>query len=729
MKRILSLAICIAMLLTMAGTVALAETATGTGTSKGFGGDITVVVTLDGDVITDLEITAPDETPTVGGAAIEPLKEAILVANGPDIDGISGASMTSSGVKLATELAIADAKGETAEAALTDGTYTGSAWGFGLTAKLPVTVVIVDGKIASIEVGEENSETASVLQSAIDLLIPRIIEYQSVGVDSITGATGSSAGIKAAVLDAIVQAGGSEAAYSSAITYEPGDDEEYSADIVVVGFGGAGATAAMAAAEAGASVIVLEKAGKIGGTSAVTGGPMSVNEDADVEANGGEPLADEAEFLADWLEYTTVDGHQDAKPEVIEEAIDLSGDTNTWLKTHGFSFTPAVNFLGGKYTIYTPWEGNKALTQGMFEQLADDFEALGGKYMLETEVVDLLYDDDGKIAGVKAVKYDGTQVVVKAQKVILATGGFGGSYDLMNEYLGEDWKLYGMAQNEGTGVALAVAAGAATYNIDMPPMSHFAAPEIITNSFDDAFDNDIPYALASTSEILTVNKSGERFLNEEQIQYSAYVGGSRFYTIYSSDQIDILREKGFAKDASGRYLNHFGVGGVPTADVPMANIDAALESGIQAGFIFKAGSLEDLAAQIGAKNGKMTYETMIATIRAYNEGVENKADALGKSEESYARLGAIREDADYYIAVTGAPYIYSTCGGVDVDANMHVLDTEGNIIENLYAVGTDSMGVLFTNKKGYANYGGVAQSFCLVSGKIAGEDAAASLSK
>ena len=123
----------------------------------------------------------------------------------------------------------------------------------------------------------------------------------------------------------------------------------------------------------------------------------------------------------------------------------------------------------------------------------------------------------------------------------------------------------------------------------------------------------------------------------------------------------------------------------------------------------------------------MTYDAMIETIRAYNEGVENKNDALGKSEESYARLGAIREDAEYYIAVTGAPYIYSTCGGVDVDENMRVLDTEGNVIDNLYATGTDSMGVLFTNKKGYANYGGVAQSFCLVSGRIAGQDAAASI--
>jgi hypothetical protein len=238
--------------------------------------------------------------------------------------------------------------------------------------------------------------------------------------------------------------------------------------------------------------------------------------------------------------------------------------------------------LGGKYQIYTPWEGNKSLTQGMFQQLADDFEALGGRYMLETEVTDLIYED-GNVAGVKAVKYDGTNVTVKARKVILATGGFGGSYDLMNQYLGEDWRLYGMAQNEGTGIALAVDAGAATYNIDMPPMSHFAAPEVITNCFEDAFDNDIPYALVSTSETLAVNKSGERFLNEEMMQYSAYIGGSRFYTIYSSDQIDILREQGFAKDASGRYLNHFGVGGVPTADVPMSNIDAALNAAYSGG--------------------------------------------------------------------------------------------------------------------------------------------------
>lgn len=720
MKKVLGLMLVFCLCV---GCFAASVAETVTGTAKGYGGDITVTLTVDEGKITGIEVNAPDETPAIGGAAVETLSAAILAAGNCEIDGVSGATFTSNGVKLACEMALAELNGEADAAALKDGVYTASAWGFGLTKKLPVTVTVEGGKMTAIEVDPDNSETASILQSAIDLLIPRILEAQSVGVDAICGATGSSNGLKSAVLDCILQAGGTETAYSKVVKPEAGADEEYTADIVVVGFGGAGATAAMSAVEGGASVIVLEKAGKIGGTSAVTGGPMSVNEEADVAANDGQPLADEAEFLADWLAYTTVDGVQYARPEIIAETIDQSGDTNTWLKTHGFSFTPAVNFLGGKYQIYTPWEGNKALTQGMFEQLADDFEALGGKYMLETNVTDLVYAD-GKVAGVKAVKADGTNVTVHAKKVILATGGFAGSYDMMNEYLGEDWKLYGMAQNDGAGVRLAIEAGAATRNIDMPPMSHFAAPEVITNCFEDAFDNDIPYALVSTSETLTVNKSGVRFLNEEKIQYTAYIGGSRFYTIYSSDQIDTLREKGLAKDASGRYLNHFGVGGVPTADVPMTHIDDAIEQGIEAGFIFKASTLAELGDMIGAKNGKMDTETFLNTVAAYNEGVENKNDALGKAEESYERLGAIKDGAAYYIAVTGAPYIYSTCGGVDVDEKMRVLDSKGNIIENLYATGTDSMGVLFTNQKGYANYGGVAQAYSLVSGRIAGMDAA-----
>ncbi len=749
-KKAISVTAGLAMLLcgcSGSGTAASSSSEVLTGTGKGNGGDITVTLTRENGKITKAEIKGDDETPDIGQKAFSTLSDEIVSANACDVDAVSGATRTSDGVISACNAALNGGSSAAASTAseekgtLTDGEYTASAWGFGLTAPLPVTVRVKNGRIADITTGDNNSETASILKNAKDLLIPRIIEAQSVGVDSITGATETSGAIKAAVLDAVEQAGGDRTVYSAVVADTPGEDRTYDADVVVVGFGGSGATAALAAQQAGANVIALEKAGKTGGTSAVTGGPMSINEPSQVakeikdwtnpatgeveDKPAGQELVDADELYQDWVDYTTVDGEVGSKPEIIKELLDNSGQTSAWMIDNGFAFTDAIGFLGNKYAIYTPYVGNKAQTEAMWNTFEGNFEKLGGKVLHETTVESINTDSDGKITGVSAVMDDGTKVTVNAGQVILATGGFGGSADMMNEYLGEDWKLYGMAQNTGDGIRMATELGAATYNIDMPPMSHFSAPTVITNDYDSPFDNDIPYAMVSTSETLALNKKGERFLNEERIQYTAYVGGSRYFSIYSSDMIDMLREKGFAKDASGRYLNHFGVGGVPTKDVPMTDIDTVLNDAIAKGFVYKADSLQALGEAIKADYPEMDVDTFLASIKTYNEGVANKDDALGKSEESYERLGQIEDGNDYYIAVTGAPYIYSTCGGLDVDEEFHVLNTDGDPIEGLYAVGTDSMGVLFTNKKGYANYGGVAQGYCFTSGRLAGENAAA----
>jgi fumarate reductase flavoprotein subunit len=488
--------------------------------------------------------------------------------------------------------------------------------------------------------------------------------------------------------------------------------------------------------------LVLEKAGKIGGTSAVTGGMMSVNPPSQVNSEltnwtdastgeiydkpAGQLLTDADALYNTWLEYTTVNGTQDAKEDLVRLTIDDSGETMDWLENNGFEFNDAVGFLGGKWSIYTTYTGDKALTQGFFDQLLENYTNLGGQYLLETTGSELIFTD-GKVSGVNAVKKDGTKVIVNAKKVILACGGFAGSNELMDEYLGESWKVYGMMQNDGAGIRMALSAGAATYNIDMPPMSHFSAPQSIINQFDTAFDNDILYGMVNSSETLAVNKEGNRFVNEQNIGYGAYVGGARFYSIYSSDMIDIMRKQGFGKNATGRYMNHTGVGGGITADTPMTNIDAVLEAGISAGTVYKADTLEKLAQTIAQDNTLMNAETFLSSISDYNIGITSGEDAFGKSADCFDRLGSIGDGCDYYIAVIGAPYIYSTCGGIDVDASMHVLDANGVPIENLYSVGTDSMGVLFSNKKGYANYGGVAQGWCYVSGKIAGKDAAVSL--
>ena len=111
------------------------------------------------------------------------------------------------------------------------------------------------------------------------------------------------------------------------------------------------------------------------------------------------------------------------------------------------------------------------------------------------------------------------------------------------------------------------------------------------------------------------------------------------------------------------------------------------------------------------------------------EKISVNVETLQLWSERMLASGAIDEDAEYYIAVTGAPYIYSTCGGVEVDDDMHVVKEDGTSIQNLYSVGTDSMGVLFTNKKGYANFGGVAQGYVFTSGRIAGTNAAKAVSE
>ena len=272
-----------------------------------------------------------------------------------------------------------------------------------------------------------------------------------------------------------------------------------------------------------------------------------------------------------------------------------------------------------------------------------------------------------------------------------------------------------MHTNDGKMIASAIANGAATYSIGIYPMSHFVAPSVITTAFD-AADNDIPYGLVCTSEGMAVNARGERFINETAIAMNAFYQGNTFYYVYSQDQIDTLRTTGLSANASGRYLSQGGI----KADVPLTNIDAVIEHGINAGFIYKAASLDELAAAIG---GDMSAEALKASVAGYKP--EN--DAFGKPAEKFARLGTVAPDAEYYVAFTGAPYIYSTCGGLDVNESFQVLDVNGQVMPGLYACGTDSMGVLFNEAKAYTNYGGCAQAYCFVSGRDAGYAAAAAI--
>ncbi len=288
---------------------------------------------------------------------------------------------------------------------------------------------------------------------------------------------------------------------------------------------------------------------------------------------------------------------------------------------------------------------------------------MGGEYLLETEATELLFED-GSCVGAKAVKADGTDVTIHAKAVLCCSGGYAGSEDLQRAFQGDAYKLYGMYTNNGRMIASAIENGAGTYSIGIYPMSHFVAPSQITTCFSFE-DNDIPYGLVCTAEGMAVNRNGDRFIDESAIAMQAFYQGSEYFTVYSSDQIDILREKGLSANASGRYLSQGGI----TADTPLKNIDAVIDYGVENGFIYKAATLDELAEQIG-----VPAENLKASVAGY----QPDDDAFGKDPSKFERLGTIAEDAEYYVAFTGCPYIYSTCGGLDVNENFQVLDTEGN---------------------------------------------------
>ncbi|MBR1893386.1 MAG: FAD-dependent oxidoreductase [Lachnospiraceae bacterium] len=252
-----------------------------TASEQGFAGEVSATITVAGGKITDVKIEGKDETPDKGGAAIEELQPKILEAQSAEVDAVTGATITSDAVKKAVSAALEQAKsGEAADSTAsagpaavtyTAGTYTGT--GDGYNGPVEVSVTFGDDKIENIEVTSSH-ETEHVGSPVFDIMIPQMIEANGTGVDAISGATFSSRALKTAVNAAAEEAKVSDAsAFQKAnVEAKAEDNVEDTWDVVVVGAGGAGISAAAQAAQDGNTVLVIEKNVEIGGNTLVSGG-------------------------------------------------------------------------------------------------------------------------------------------------------------------------------------------------------------------------------------------------------------------------------------------------------------------------------------------------------------------------------------------------------------------------------------------------------------------------
>ena len=208
MKKVISMLVALSMLLCMSAA-ATAEAAytpgTYTATAAGFGGDVTVTVTVDESAITDVKVEGEDETPAIGGVAVANMPAAILAAGGSDVDATTGATVTSTAILTALDAALAQASGTDLAAKMAPGTYTAQAYGFQQISPITVTVTVDETSIQDIEF-DGNLDSVAMIRAVNTYLLPRIVENQSVGVDAITGATATSNAVLTAARDCLEQA-------------------------------------------------------------------------------------------------------------------------------------------------------------------------------------------------------------------------------------------------------------------------------------------------------------------------------------------------------------------------------------------------------------------------------------------------------------------------------------------------------------------------------------------
>jgi len=644
------------------------------------------------------------------------------------------------------------------------GTYNAEAYGFNLGWTNKVTVEVSSDRILSIAFGDDCGDTPPMLDTVGKTMFPRIIEAQSIAVDTVSGATATSASARLAVQDCLEQAltaGGSNSRtalrHFQQSIQKPGGQETIGTEVLIIGMGGAGTYAGLRAAEMGAQVLIIEKQARYGGTTALTSEIGVINPPRiQQQHNGGQNYTDSNAMYNAWTTY--VEG--DAKQEMIDLYFAESGKSLDWLAIdHGilFDFNAKVGFTPADvYRIKFQWYpntnplipggmfgANKSEIAANFDKLVGEFEKLGGKYMLETEGYSLIRDASGAITGAKARNLvTGKEYTINAKAVVLATGGFLGSGEMTTQYLSNQyyplkgrWNIYGTTGNDGKMLQAAIDNGAATYNIGMPPEVHMSGSAMMIPS-NAGFVNheipgeigafsgvqrvwsvaDIPMFLGISPNSLAVGGDGRRFTAETGVaMLDPWIADPTFYSIWSTEQLNGIRDSGLKFNVDGVAAAFLGRLGPIPHGIPLNDAYSALDKAIEMGFVFKSDTIEGLASLIRVPPGNLAN-----TVSNYNRFCQTRTDTeFRKSAEFLDPIGA----GPYY-GIRMASYAYNTVGGLDINTRMQALDRSGRVIPGLFVVGSDSAGVLFSEKKPYVTFGGINNGWSLTSGKLGGEAAA-----
>ena len=589
------------------------------------------------------------------------------------------------------------------------GDFTGTAKGFG--GDVSVTLTLTDGAITGCT-AEGKDETQGVGSEAIAKMPGEIAESGSIAVDGVSGATVTSTAIKEAAAAALTAAGLNPDDYKTAVEKTgSAEDSTVDADVVVVGAGGAGMTAAITAAAEGKSVVILESQSMVGGNSVRATGGMNAGktvhqdenefgESAGVEKTlktAAEKYADNETITAlaktvseQWAAYqanptgyfdsvelmeldTMIGGKGINDPALVETLCANSADAIDWLDEHGITLHNVSSFGGASVKrIHRPVnDEGKVVSVGsyMIPLLEENCKKAGVQILLNTTANEILTDANGAAVGVKATGSTGETVTVNAKAVVLTTGGFGANLDMVVKYKPElkGFMTTNAAGIQGQGIEMAEAIGAAT--VDMDQIQIHPTVEANTAAL-------ITEGLRGDGAVL-INAEGKRFIDEV---------GTR----------DVVSAAEIAQTGSYSWL---------VVDQAMVDASSVIQGYIKKGYTVTGATYEELGEAMG-----VDAAAFAETMEKWNGYVEAKNDPdFGRT--SFANP---LNTAPYY-AVKVTAGVHHTMGGLKINANTEVLNEKGEVIPGLFAAGEVTGGVHGANR-----LGGNAVADFTVFGRIAG---------
>lgn len=574
----------------------------------------------------------------------------------------------------------------------TPGIYVGKAQG--IRSEVEVSVTFDENSITNIEV-TSHGETKNIADAAIEKVPAEILEAQSLDVDVVTSVTFTSRAIINAVEEAAKQATDDISSLTAKRTVEKESDETIDTDVVVVGMGLAGATAAVSAVDEGVKVVAIEKAGAAGGSSKYSGGFITAVGTKQAQEEGVTITADDY-----FASYNAQEDLSEKKDETDRDAmkamIERSASDIEFLDNHNDPITGPDGFGSDFKVWHYPADRTSAF----------DGEAAGADHIVQlmewlnkqdnfsiyynTPATKILTDANGKVSGVECTRNDGSTLTVNAKSVVLATGGYAASKEMMERFcpdFPQEWVLpytTSSMYNTGDGITMAEALNADVYE-DGWWMDLAIGVDVggYSTYFPDTLNGLINYA-----NYFVTDGTGKRILNVN--------------SLYGPRSIVFAK----AMEETGKIYSIFTKEG--------------FENGIQ--FIednnrvdnknvYKADTLEELAEIIG-----MDANTFVEQVNRYNEMCEKGVD------EDLGQTTLIPIGEGPYYAVDIKTITMGTIGGLKTDDDKHVLNKEGNAIDGLYAAGELINGKYFNQV--YTS--GCAQLLSLDSGIIAGRNAATS---